>query len=61
MEIPQGAADGEEFDITARCKIEDGKMCVVSINGIPLKEESAEEKAEKLKNMKPSEAAMSGY
>lgn len=67
MKLPQGATDGEEFDITARCKMEDGKMCVKSVNGIPMPKEDgdADESSkgmgmEKMKNMKPSEAAMMG-
>ena len=45
FEIPQGANEGEEFDATVRVKPEDGKLCVLKINGIPLpsSEEGEEE------------------
>ena len=36
FEIPQGANEGEEFDVTVRVKPEDGKLAVLKINGIPL-------------------------
>lgn len=45
FEIPQGAQQGEEFDVTVRVKPEDGKLCVLKINGIPVEsnEEGEEE------------------
>lgn len=36
FEIPQGANEGEEFDVTVRVKPEEGKLAVLKINGIPL-------------------------
>lgn len=45
FEIPQGAQQDEEFDVTVRVKVEDGKLCALKVNGIPLP--SSEEDEEK--------------
>jgi hypothetical protein len=46
FEIPQGANQGEEFDVTVRVKPEEGKLCVLKINGIPVKGGEEEEEEE---------------
>lgn len=33
---PPGVEDGAAFDITAKAKMEGGKLCIESIDGIPL-------------------------
>ena len=49
FEIPQGAQQNEEFDVTVRVKMEDGKLVALKVNGIPLpnsKEGEEEEDAQ---------------
>lgn len=64
--------DGEEFNVTAKVKSEGGKLCVISLNGIPVSgekagdseddKESDNDADEMMSKMTPSQAAMkAGY
>lgn len=48
FEIPQGAQQDEEFDVTARVKIDDGKLVVLKVNGIPVKSSDDEDESEEM-------------
>ncbi len=54
---PDDAAEGDTFDATVKFKVKGGKLCILSIDGVPYTEEEQEEEPAKSPSLAEAAAA----